>query len=264
LTKENLIRVPIPVPSQSEQAAIADALTQIDHLMTAMERSISKKQAIRQGMIQQLLTGRTRLPGFSKPWSRTSLGALGTFLKGRGVKRDDVRTAGVPCIRYGELYTAFNDYTPEARSFVTPDIAATALPLLTGDLLFAGSGETREEIGKCIAYIGDTPAVAGGDLIVLRGSGFNSVYVALLTNTPAVANQKARAAQGDAVVHISSYALGAVRIDLPQQDEQNAIASVILNADRELSSLYQRLTKAQAMKRGMMQQLLTGRIRLPI
>ena len=152
-------------------------------------------------MLRQLLTGRTRLPGFSEPWSTTSLGAVGMFLKGRGIKRDDVRATGVPCVRYGELYTAFNDYTAEARSFVTPEIAATALPLQSGDLLFTGSGETRDEIGKCVAYVGKAPAVAGGDLIVLRGSSFNPVYLALSANAPAVLKQKARAGQGDAVAH---------------------------------------------------------------
>lgn len=250
--------------SVEEQHRIAEALSDVDGMIASLERIVSKKQAIKQGVMQQLLMGRTRLPGFSRPWSSVPLGTLGIFLKGRGIKRDDVRGIGIPCIRYGELYTAFNDYTSEARSFVTPEVASTALPLRTGDLLFAGSGETREDIGKCIAYVGDASAVAGGDLIVLRGDGFNSVYIALLMNTPIVASQKARAGQGDAVVHINSHALGAILADLPEQDEQDAIASVILDADRELSSLRQRLAKARAIKQGMMQQLLTGRTRLPV
>lgn len=250
--------------STAEQRTIADAFRDCDDLTAALERHIVKKQAIKQGMMQQLLTGLTRLPGFAAPWTTTSLGAIGTFLKGRGIKRDDVQPNGIPCIRYGELYTVFNDYTSEARSFVTPAVAKTALPLEPGDLLFTGSGETHDEIGKCIAYIGETPAVAGGDLIVLRGAGFNPVYLALLANTPTVANQKARAGQGDAVVHISSRALAEVRIDMPPLDEQNTIASVILDADRELTSLRNRLDKARYVKQGMMQQLLTGRVRLPV
>lgn len=265
ITQSILKDVKIAWPeSIEEQGRIAETMSDADKTTAALERTLAKKQAIRQGLVQQLLSGRTRLPGFKESWPSTSLGTLGTFFKGRGVKRDDVRTVGIPCIRYGELYTAFNDYTSEARSFVSWEVAATALPLQSGDLLFTGSGETREEIGKCVAYLGGIPAVAGGDLVILRGSGFNPVYIALLANAPAVVNQKARAGQGDAVVHISSRALAEIRIDLPKKDEQDKIASVILDADRELDSFRHRLDKARAVRQGMMQQLLTGRTRLPI
>lgn len=252
------------VPSAPEQRAIGRALDDADGQLDALERLIAKKRAIRQGMMQQLLTGKTRLPGFTDAWVRTTLGTLGIFLKGRGVKRDDVRSSGVGCIRYGELYTAFDDYTFRTRSFVSPEIAATALPLRSGDLLFAGSGETREEIGKCVAYVSSIPVVAGGDIIVLRGDWFNPVYLALLANTLEVVSQKARSGQGDAVVHIYSHALAAIEVNLPSREEQDAIAQVIVDADREIESLGHRLAKAKAVKQGMMQELLTGRTRLPM
>jgi type I restriction enzyme S subunit len=189
---------------------------------------------------------------------------LGTFHKGRGIKRDDVRRSGIRCIRYGELYTAFDAYTAEVRSFVSPDTAATAFPLKSGDLLFAGSGETRDEIGKCVAYTGPTPAVVGGDVIVLRGDGFNPIYLSLLANTPQVVAQKARAAQGDAVVHIYSHSLAEIEVSLPPREEQDAIARVIIDADREIGVLGDRLAKARDIKTGMAQELLTGRALLPL
>jgi len=257
-------QLPVPLPDITVQNAIAHAITDVDDLIAVLERMIVKRQAIKQGMMQQLLTGKTRLPGFTEPWSTTTLGTLGTFLKGRGVKRDDVRSTGIRCVRYGELYTAFHNYTAEARSFVSPDVAATAFPLKTGDLLFAGSGETSEEIGKCVAYVGPTPAVAGGDVIVLRGDQCNPIYLALLANTPEVVSQKARAGQGDAVVHIYSPALAAVEVILPPRAEQDAIAHVIVDVDRELGLLGQRHRKAQDVKQGMMQELLSGRTRLPV
>ncbi|GEL18608.1 hypothetical protein PA7_24450 [Pseudonocardia asaccharolytica DSM 44247 = NBRC 16224] len=253
----------IPMPPIEEQRAIAAALLDIDHLIGALERTIAKKQAIKKGMMQQLMTGRTRLPGFTDPWEVVTLGDLGVFLKGRGIKRDDVRQSGIPCIRYGELYTDFVNYTDTARSFVSPDIAATALPLHSGDLMFAGSGETREEIGTCVAYIGEEPAVAGGDIVVFRGS-FNPIYLATLANTPAVSTQKARAGQGDAIVHINSRALASVSIELPPRHEQDAIAEVLVDADNVISALRSRLNKAKSIKQGTMQQLLTGRTRLPL
>lgn len=254
----------IALPGPPEQREIAAALRGTDELIAMAERMIAKKEAIKQGMMQQLLTGKTRLSSFTEPWFTTTLGVLGTFLKGRGVKRNDVRSTGVHCVRYGELYTAFDNYTARARSFVSPDVAATALPLRTGDLLFAGSGETRDEIGKCVAYVGPTPAVAGGDVIVLRGEGCNPIFLALLVNSPEVVSQKARAGQGDAVVHIYSHALAEIEVTLPSREEQDAIADVILDADREIGLLRQRLSKARSVKTGMMQELLTGRTRLPV
>ena len=193
----------------------------------------------------------------------TTLGQLGNFLRGKGIKRDEVSGVGVPCIRYGELYTAYEDYTFETRSFVSQAVAETALPLGPGDLLFAGSGETRAEIGKCVAYVGPTPAVVGGDVLVLRGDQFNSIYLALLLNTPAMAAQKARVGQGDAVVHIYRAALAAIEVDLPSRSQQDAIADVVIDANREITSLGRHLAKVEYIKRGMMQELLTGKTRLP-
>lgn len=262
IPKAAFLDLSVSTPTLKEQQKIAIMLGDVDSLIASLERLIAKKQAIKQGMMQQLLTGQTRLPGFTEPWTKQGLGSVGTFLKGHGVKRDDVRASGIPCLRYGELYTAFNDYTSATKSFVLPNIAATALPLRTGDLLFAGSGETRDEIGKCVAYIGPTPAVAGGDIVVLRGDGFNPVYLGLLANTSVVVEQKSRAGQGDAVVHISSRALADIEVSLPPRPEQDAIANVIMDADREIYLICDRLAKAAAIKKGMMQQLLGGRSRL--
>ncbi|QRI79255.1 MULTISPECIES: restriction endonuclease subunit S [Rhodococcus] len=259
-----LAALPILLLSKREQDRIVIALGDVQETIRTFERLIAKKQAIKQGMMQQLLTGRTRLPNFGESWVKTTLGQLGVFLKGRGIRRDDVRASGIPCIRYGELYTEFVDYTASTRSFVDHAVANTALPLRSGDLLFAGSGETRAEIGICAAYIGDSPAVAGGDIIVLRGSVFNPVYLASLANTPAVVNQKSRAGQGDAVVHINSRALAEITVSLPSRPEQDAIAKVLMDADQEIDLLRERLRKARSVKTGMMQQLLTGRTRLPV
>lgn len=214
--------------------------------------------------LQDLLTGRSRLPGFDDPWRDVRLGELGSFLKGRGIKRDEVRQAGMPCIRYGELYTAYNDYTDTTLSFVEPSVALKALPIRCGDVLFAGSGETKEEIGMSVAYIGDKAAVAGGDIIVLRGSGYDPVFLASLLNAPSVAVQKSRGGQGDAVVHINWRVLAAMSLRIPELEEQRAIASVIRNIDAEIAALERRLEAARNVKQGMMQKLLTGRTRLGV
>ncbi len=257
-----LAATPIRIPERRAQDYIVAALDTVGAAVARIERLIAKKQSIKQGMMQQLLTGKTRLHGFNQSWRTVKLAELGSFLKGRGVKRDDVRPSGTACIRYGELYTTFRNYASEVVSYVDRTVAATALPIRTGDLLFAGSGETRDEIGMCVAYVGGGPAVAGGDIVVLRGSEFNPIFLASLANMPYVASQKARLGQGDAVVHISSAALSSVEVELPPPAEQDAIADVIVASDRELKVLQWRLAKAKAVKQGMMQELLTGRTRL--
>lgn len=264
LPREKFLTMPLPIIPPYEQDSIAKVIDDANSLVGTLERVIVKKEAIKQGIMQALLAGRTRLPGFTGRWSTQKLTQLGAFLKGHGIKRDDVRVSGVACIRYGELYTTYLGYTSTTVSFVTPCIAASALPIRQGDLLFAGSGETREEIGTCVAYMGTQQAVAGGDVIVLRAPGVNPVYLSLLANTPSIAAQKARLGQGDAVVHINSRALGSIEVDLPPRDEQNAIANVLVEANKEVRELEARLTKAKAIKQGMMQELLTGRTRLPV
>ncbi|MFF0539969.1 restriction endonuclease subunit S [Streptomyces coelicoflavus] len=256
--------IEVPFPSEPEQKAIAGVLRDADALISALAATIAKKRHVKYGMLQELLTGRTRLAGFEAEWTPVAVGQLGTFLKGRGIRRDDVRPSGIPCIRYGELYTTYSDYTAETVSFVQPDIAAAALPVRTGDILFAGSGETKEEIGKCVAYVGEKPAVAGGDIIVLRGTHYDPVYLASLLNTPAVAAQKARGGQGDAVVHINPSALADIKVMVPELPEQRAIAEVLQDADAEIAALERRLESAQSIKIGVVQELLTGRTRLSV
>ena len=261
---EMIAGLQIPVPPLPEQRAIAAVLSDVDELIGSLEAVIDKKRAIKQAAMQELLTGRTRLPGFAGEWGTRLLGDLGTFRKGRGIKRDDLRDTGVCCVRYGELYTRYRNYVTMPVSKIPQEVADTALSIRTDDLLFAGSGETADEIGVCVAYLGDESAVAGGDIIVLRASGQDAVYLAHLINEPVALRQKARMAQGDAVVHIRAEHLGQIELSLPPFREQQAIAAVLSDMDNEVAGLERQLDKTRAIRQGVMQQLLTGSTRLPI
>ncbi|MGI6354638.1 MAG: hypothetical protein GX937_04645 [Lentisphaerae bacterium] len=197
-------------------------------------------------------------------WDVKTLNELGTFMKGKGIKRDDVTDDGFACIRYGEIYTRYNDYVYSFASRIPESVAQTAQPLKAGDLLFAGSGETAEEIGKCVAYLGEEEAYAGGDIVILRPVGQNSLYLGHLLNHAVVAEQKARYGQGDAVVHISARNLAIIRLPLPPTTyEQGAIAEVLSDMDGLIAALEKLIAKKQAIKQATMQQLLTGKTRLP-
>lgn len=190
------------------------------------------------------------------------LGDVGTFLKGQGIRRTDVQDSGIPCLRYGEIYTKFDDYTDSLVSHVSPAVASTAVRLQKGDVVFAGSGETKAEIGKCTAWIGDGQAVVGGDTIVLRNHGQDPVYLASLLNADSVVKQKAARGQGDAVVHISARALGDIDVVLPPLEVQERVSRAIRDANSQISTLECLITKKNAIRQGMMQQLLIGEHRL--
>ena len=107
---------------------------------------------------------------------RVCLSELGRFIKGRGITRADLVDTGTPCLRYGEIYTTYGDVTDELTSFVSGDTAQRATPLHHGDIIFATSGETAEEIGKAVAWLGKDTAVAGSDTIILRDHGQDPVF----------------------------------------------------------------------------------------
>ncbi|TSA30389.1 MAG: restriction endonuclease subunit S [Verrucomicrobiaceae bacterium] len=251
-----------PMPPPPEQRAIAEALSDVDGLLGGLDRLIAKKRDLKQAAMQQLLTGETRLPGFHGEWAVKRLGDLGAFLKGSGVKKDESQSGPLPCIRYGEIYTRHNDCIKEFHSFISSEVAATARLLRKGDLLFAGSGETKEEIGKCVAFVDDFEAYAGGDVVILRPQGVDSLFLGFSLNTPSINRQKASRGQGDAVVHIGSSALADITLSLPPLPEQTAIAEVLTEMDAELAVLEQRREKTLALKQAMMQELLSGRTRL--
>ena len=262
LNTQILNGVCVILPAVQEQHSIAEALSDVDDLLAALEALIAKKRGIKQAAMQQLLTGKTRLPGFSGEWETKRLGELGAFAKGRGIRREDISFEGFPCVLYGELYTRYHNYTWGISSHISREVAQRALPIKAGDILFAGSGETAEDIGRCASYLGNEEAYAGGDIIVLRPTGQDPIYLGHLLNHPTVQAQKARMGQGNAVVHISTRNLAQVQINLPRLKEQSAISAVLSDMDSEIAGLERRRDKVGAIKQGMMQELLTGKIRL--
>ncbi|MFQ3582233.1 restriction endonuclease subunit S [Chloracidobacterium validum] len=263
LPPETLYRVPFPLPpTLAEQEAIAGALSDADALIESLEQLVAKKRQIKHGAMQQLLTGQKRLPGFSGEWETKRLGELGTFLKGSGVTKSQTFSGDLPCVRYGEIYTRHNDYVTTYFSWISREVAQTATRLRRGDILFAGSGETKEEIGKCVAFIHDIEAYAGGDIVILRTGKADPLFLGFYLNTSEIARQKASLGQGDAVVHISASALATIQGRFPKLEEQQAIAAILSDMDVEIAALEAKLAKARQVKQGMMQELLTGRIRL--
>lgn len=262
LTTQVLKDFSVSLPPIAEQKAIAEALSDVDALIAELEALIEKKRAVKTATMQQLLTGKTRLPGFNGEWKLQRLEEIGSFSKGKGIKKDEVMASGVPAIRYGEIYTKYHFQTRNIETFISNATAASAHPLRKGDIVFAASGETLEEIGKCAVYLGDVVAFAGGDTIVFSPNKDHPVFLSYTLNSFTAIEQKKRMGQGDAVVHIHASNLKNLKLKLPNFDEQTEIAETLSGMDDEIELIETRLAKTKAIKQGMMQELLTGRTRL--
>ena len=279
LSPEVMKNVLVSFPPIEEQKRIAQALSDVDAVINTTEKLIAKKKALKQGAMQTLLSGKMRIQNgkwiktthfkqtelgpIPQEWEVRRLSNLGVFSKGCGISRDESNTGVIPAVRYGELYTTHNDYIKSFTSHISKDVASKARLLKKGDLLFTCSGETKEDIGKCVAFIGDEVAYAGGDLMILTPSiNINSLFYGFLLNTSIVVKQKSSRAQGDAVVHISSDSIGKILVPFPPQAEQTAIATVLSDMDSEIAAQETKLAKYRQLKTGMMQQLLTGKVRL--
>ncbi len=191
-------------------------------------------------------------------WIKCTLGELGVFSKGSGVTKAEVRESGFPCIRYGEIYTHHRTVVSAYNSFIDDATARTSKRIEYGDILLAGSGETKEEIGKATAFMFKDEAYAGGDIVIFRPRNSDSTFLAYLLNSQAVISQKASAGKGDAVVHISATDLGKIQINIPALGEQKAIAKALSDIDELIESFTIEIKKNENIKSGLIQRNLNS------
>ena len=136
-------------------------------------------------------------------WDVVQLGRIGGFSKGKGGTKQDEVGAGVPCVRYGDLYTSHKYHIQVTRSFVSETNAAEYATLQYGDILFAGSGETIDEIGRSAVNVLDSPACCGGDVILFRPNiEINARFSGYAIDCPQSQYQKSRMGRGITVMHI--------------------------------------------------------------
>lgn len=204
----------------------------------------------------------TEIGIFPNDWDIINLDDNGSFKKGKGIKKDDVADSGFPCIRYGEIYTRHDDFVREFFSFIPLNITKQSQRIKKGDLLFAGSGETIDDIGKCIAFLGKEEAYAGGDIVIYSPIRGNSLFLGYLMNYELIKQQKAKMGQGIGVVHIYSSNLKKIILPFPKPQEQSKIAQILFETDSLIESLHKLLIKKKNIKKGMIHELLTGKRKL--
>lgn len=196
-------------------------------------------------------------------WEVTNLGSLGQFSKGKGILKDQLNESGLPCIRYGEIYTTYDFIVKNVKSFITEEVSKESQEIKKGDILFAGSGETTEEIGKAVAYISDEKAYAGGDVIILSTyKSVNAEWLSFSLETNVARKQKRVLGQGNSVVHIYSRELSKVKLPLPPLPEQACIAEVLSTWDKAISNVQNIIEQVELRNKWLMQELLSGRKKL--
>jgi type I restriction enzyme S subunit len=258
-------------PSMVEQRAIAGALDAADELIGGLKRVLLKKLAIRQGMIQELLTGMKRLPGFDKPWTARRLGEIGGTVRGVGYKPDEDLSAR-PSRETVNLLRANNvqDAALDLRDvqYVHRRRVRTDQYLRVGDVLICGANGSKQLVGKAAPVQVESPSrmTFGAFMMVYRPNETQVLpaYAALHFQTKPYRDLVEVLLAGSSINNLRPSDVAGLEIPLPSRDEQTAIAAVINDATAEIDALGTRLVRARDIKTGMMQQLLTGRVRLPV
>ncbi len=253
------IKFPLP-PTKAEQEAIAEVLSDVDALIESMEQLIAKKRHIKQGVMQELLTGKKRLPGFWGEWEVKRLGDIATFHKGKGLAKSELDPFGSePCIHYGELFTKY----PESISRILSrtNITVGVFRSIANDVLMPTSDVTPNGLATA-SCIHQDKIVLGGDILVIRADPkvLDGTFLSYVIRQ--LQDQVMQLVTGTTVFHLYGTDMKKFTFLIPPVEEQHAIVNTLDDMDAELTALETRLAKTRSLKQGMMNNLLTGRIRL--
>ncbi|WP_421265563.1 restriction endonuclease subunit S [Aeromonas veronii] len=278
-----------PVPPKQEQTSIANVLSDSDALIDALEQLIAKKQAIKSATMQQLLTGRTRLPAFAlrpdgtpkgyKPselgdipedWEVLSLGSFGRTIRGVSYNpnHDLFLYDSSESIRLFRSNNIFESKIEKSElQYVSKSRVADHQVIMVGDILICMANGSKSLVGKSAFYSIDDgyKYTFGAFMGVYRASdNVNRQYVHYLMNTEWYRRYIDLVLAGSSINNLKPSHVDQISFAFPDIKEQTAIATILSDMDNELQVLTQKLEKARALKQGMMQQLLTGKIRLPL
>jgi type I restriction enzyme S subunit len=253
-------------PSIHEQSAIAKVLSETDELIAITEKLIAKKQLVRKGTIQELLTGKKRLTGFSKKWETKKLSEIGKPYGGlTGKSKKDFINGKLPYIPFMNVISNAIINT-EYFDYVNLSPVETQNRVLKGDLLFNGSSETPEEVGMCSVLLREIPDLYLNSFCfgfrLNKEIKANGLFLSYFFRSEFGRKLFYSSAQGATRYNLSKSNFLKIEIPFPEQEEQEAIADVLMDLENEIMHLQEKLGKLNIVKKGMMQNLLTGKIRL--
>ena len=262
VTRETLSALSIPLPTKAEQTAIAAALSDADALIQSMEKLIAKKRLIKQGAMQELLTGKKRLAGFEGDWQEYELNELGIFKGGSGfpTKYQGLIEGKFPFYKVSDMNIEGNEvFMSNSNNYITEDIKK-----LTNTVVFPKNTIVFAKIGAAV-FLERKKILTQESCIDNNMMGF------ILNATKCDINffhslflsfKLSKLVSTTALPSLNGKEIGQLKIKIPKPEEQTAIATILSDMDAEISALETKLAKYKQVKQGMMQNLLTGKIRL--
>lgn len=262
LTSQNISNILVSFPPLHEQHRIASALTSIDNLISSLGKQIEKKKNIKQGAMQQLLTGKTRLKGFSELWVKRKLGDNATIQRGGSPRPIEAYLTtnrdGINWIKIGDVRPndKFIRHTVEK---IIPEGISHSRQVYKGDFILSNS----MSFGR--PYILDIDGCIHDGWLVIKdySNTYDMDFLYYILSSDTVFEQYIAMAAGSSVKNLNKKKVANVMLFAPQSlAEQRAIATILNKMDNEITALETKKAKYEAIKQGMMQQLLTGKIRL--
>lgn len=268
----------IPIPPPIEQRAIAAALSDVDALLAKLDQLIAKKRDLKQATMQQLLTGRTRLPGFSdglkykqtevgplpEDWEVKFLPEVSWFQEGPGLRKWQFTTRGIKVINITNLEDGYLNLDRTERHISKDELERTYKHFLidAGDIVVASSGNSYCKVA--VVRDQDLPLVMNTSVIRFKPLEplLDYKYLLVFLRSPWFKKQIDLLITGGAQPNFGPFHLKKILIQQPPLAEQTAIATILSDMDADIAALEARRDKTQRLKQGMMQELLTGRIRL--
>ena len=256
LSINQIYSLKISIPPKPEQEKIASFLSAVDAKIEGLVCKGQLLEEYKKGLMQRLFSQELRFKdddGSEFPeWVERKLGEVSTFTKGKGISKEDITQNGnIACIRYGELYTHYNETINETISKTNLNVQDLVMSQ-SNDIIIPSSGETAIDIATASCVTGDNIAL-GGDLNIIRTKQ-NGIFLAYYLNN-AKKHKIAKLAQGSSVIHLYSTHLKDLKLELPSLKEQTKIANFLSAIDTKISQTQTQLDTTKEFKKALLQQM---------
>ena len=258
ISRRSFATIDVPLPPPREQSEVVEMLSDLTAQLDALDVLIRKKRAMKTAVVQELLSGRTRLPGFTKKWHTHTLSDVASILKGSGLSKATLVPDGqTPCIHYGELFTMYAEQIDSVISATSePGPFVVSHP---DDVLMPTSDVTPN--GLCTASCVRLGGVAiGSDILILRPVTQTIVGVFLAYTIRANRNQVMQRVSGTTVFHLRVSEMASVEFRVPELEEQSAVVRVFSDMDAEIRLLRRTREKLRSVRRAVCRRVLDGHL----
>jgi type I restriction enzyme, S subunit len=259
----DLAEYEILLPPKDQQAQLAKLLWAMDEVIEREDDVINKLERSLDTLIEKEIHGielsgkaiKKVLEEYGELNKLVNIDSLGQLLKGKGIPKAAVVSNGIPCIRYGELYTKHFRIIRKFNSFITEETKLTSFQLMKNDIIFAGSGETITEIGKSAAFVDEIEAYVGGDTLIFRPKDMDGYYLGYLMNCQFVRQQLNKFGTGATVMHIYNSDLSRVKVPVKTRQEQEQIGQKLEIASNSVELLKSKNDNSKALQKSLINQI---------